>query len=324
VKFISWNLRNVSDGKLLRDFSEPVASAGLGNTMLDYVVNVVMGNACWSNVNTPRPADAFMVIELKCGGHQKGHAAFGSDAITMGMLTGAMNLYARLHGLAGDYVYGAAPRLIVGTHETVGIIYNTQRLDNPRVQVLRDVNVRYVNPRSPFSATFTLVGADMEFTLTGIHAPPPGGSGDQRYRRPIQFLEQMATCPALATEWQMVAGDYNCDPTDTYETGGGMQVGWEWQGYGTNLAPGTLTSVRQKIAGGQPTPEDYMSAAYDNLLFNYQAQLEEDERVLDLIGNARRMTVDPPVPLYPASRVSLLNNYNSVSDHMPMVLEFVE
>jgi hypothetical protein len=51
-----------------------------------------------------------------------------------------------------------------------------------------------------------------------------------------------------------------------------------------------------------------------------------NERVLDLIANARNFNPPPPtvppVAAYPGNLVMVLNNNRKVSDHLPFVIEF--
>jgi hypothetical protein len=324
MKVISWNLRNIGQTKLGNPFTAAVAGKGLGNNVRDYIINLVMGNAVWNNIATGNPADVFVVIELKSGGHNKGNAAFGTAGPTLASILGAMNLVvANTVALQGQYAYAAVPPLIVGYHEAVGIIYNTHRLNFGGAAVLRDVNNRYINPRTPFAALFNIIGTATNLTVVGIHAPPPSGGAAVRYRPPINWLNLAATVPSLPNTWQFVSGDYNCDPTSTYTNGFGAVVGWAFANYGTHIPANTLSSVRQKVANANPAPANYLSDAYDNLLFNFNPGVPVHQSVLDLIGNARDFSGGgAPVAMYPGSLVALLNNYNKVSDHMPTVLEF--
>jgi hypothetical protein len=322
MKIISWNLRNLSQGKLNNALTPAVSGRGLGNTVLDYMMKVVMGMPTWSNLTTANPADLFIVIELRCGGHNKSQPAGGGAVPTLAAIVGAMNANVGLRGLAATYQYAAVAPLVVGRHESVGIVFNTRVLTWTASAVRRDVNGRYVNPRSPFSAGFTVNATGAQIVVTGLHAPPPSGGAAVRYRKPILYANAVGTVPQLGVANQMVMGDFNCNPASTFTNGYGVPVGWNWPGYGTLIPNGTLSSVRRKVAGGQAPPANYLSDSYDNLLFNFHVGGGAVQGVLDTIGQARDTTQVPPVPMYPANLPTLLFNYNKVSDHLPLVLEF--
>ncbi|MCB0429497.1 MAG: hypothetical protein H6585_02525 [Flavobacteriales bacterium] len=322
MKIVSWNLKNIGQTKLGNNFTATIANKGLGNNVGDYINRVVMGNVAWTNILTANPADIFIVIELKTGGHQKGKPVSGTCIPTITTITANMNNYVNGTALAANYTYNYVTPQVVGYHEAVGIIFNTQRLTFAGNGVLRDNNNLYINPRTPYGATFTINGTANQINVVGIHAPPPSGGANIRFKPPIDFARKVATVPQLATPNSMVSGDYNCDPTSTYTNGFGNQVGWNFAGYGTLLAPNTLSSVRNKVANGNPPPANYLSDAYDNLLFNFAAPMGTTQLVADVIANARDMTQNPPTALYPGNLVALVNNYNKVSDHLPVVIEF--
>ncbi|MGL5891067.1 MAG: hypothetical protein ACRC3B_14355, partial [Bacteroidia bacterium] len=73
--------------------------------------------------------------------------------------------------------------------------------------------------------------------------------------------------------------------------------------------------------------------AYDNILYDPQGNMVNPAgSVLDMIGNARNATngqitvgnnqYNAGASFYPNCVIQLLNNYNKVSDHMPVVIEF--
>lgn len=322
MKIISWNLRNIGQTKLGNTFTPTIAGRGLGNNVLEYMMNVVMGMPVWTNICSPNPADIFVIIELKTGGNAKGGNANGTSIPTLAAVVGAMNTVATLRGQAATHQYNAVVPLITGYHETVGVVYNTRLLTFTAAAVRRDVNNRYINPRTPFSAAFTVTATGAQVIVTGLHAPPPSGGAALRYRPPINYANSVATVPSLPLQNQLVMGDYNCNPASTYTNGFGVVVGWNWAGYGTLIPNGTLSSVRLKVANANPAPANYLSDAYDNLLFNFVAGPPVVTQVLDTIGNARDMTTVPPTAMYPGNLVALLNNYNRVSDHLPIYMEF--
>ena len=313
MKIISWNLRNIGINKLARPFTARFQAYGLGNNVLDYMMKVVMGDPVWSNINNGYPVDIFVVIELKCGGLKKGEYPPGAPSPTLVTIMTAMNNYANGAGIAASYRYNAVPPLIVGRHEAVGIIYNTAALALVGAAVLRDVNGKFINPRTPFYTQFTPVAWNNPLHIIGLHAPPPQGGANVRYRPPILFARKVGTVPQLANPNTMIMGDYNCAPNAVYNAGMG-NVGWNFPNYGTYIPDGTLTSVRTRLANTQQPPANYLSGPYDNLLKNFNGP-NIQQQVLDTIGNARNMAVNP----IGSTRLSLvLSNYNKVSDHLPI------
>lgn len=314
MKIISWNMRNLGTTKLTNTFTNTFQALGLGNNVQSYMINVVMGSQAWTNINPAVPADIFVIIELKCGGNRKGYAATGAAVPVLQAVTGAMNtVVANTQAYQGNYQYSYVNPLIVGRHEAVGIIYNTKALTLNQRGVLRDNNLRLINPRSPFWARFTHNNGTV-FNVIGIHAPPPSGGANVRYRNPINFARKVSTVPDLVNANTMVMGDYNCAPNSVYNSGQG-NVGWTFNGYQTNIPNGTLTSVRKKVAKGQTPPANYLSGPYDNLLRNFNGN-NITQGVLDTIGNARNVNTNPPSP--PGTLAMVLNNYNKVSDHLPL------
>lgn len=314
MKIISWNLKNIGANKLANAFTPAFQAYGLGNNVLDYMMNVVMGSAVWNNINPTVPADIFVVIELKCGGHNKGYQPPGPVSPTLQAITAAMNLVvANTPAYVGNYNYNFVNPLIVGRHEAVGVIFNTVALNYVNSGVLRDNNLRLINPRTPFYTQFTTVVGGNNLNVIGLHAPPPKGGNNVKYRPPIQFANKVATVPELANPNTMVMGDYNCAPNSVYNSGAG-NMGWNFVGYNTAIPNGTLTSVRQRVANAQPPPANYLSGPYDNLLRNFNPP-GTIQAVLDTIGNARDVTVNPAG----ATNLNVvLRNYNRVSDHLAL------
>lgn len=312
MKIVSWNLKNLGTTKLTNSFTNTFQDTGLGNDVLSYIINVVMGSSIWANINPPVPADIFVIIELKCGGHQKGKSATGAAVPVLQGIVGAMNtVVASMPTLKPNYQYNFVLPLIVGRHETVGIIYNTKALTLNNRGVLRDIDLRLINPRTPFWANFTQKSNGTGLNVIGIHAPPPGGAATVKFRNPINFARKVATVPDLVNPNTMVMGDYNCAPNSTYINGNGT-IGWAFNGYQTSIPDGTLTSVRRRVASSQTPPANYLSGPYDNLLRNFAGPLVQS--VLDTIGNARNVNTNPPSSAGMLSMV--LNNYNRVSDHL--------
>lgn len=316
MKIISWNLKNLGSTKLNNKLTTTFQNYGLGNTVLDYMIGVVMGNPIWNNVNTPTPADIFVIIELKSGGYNKGKDAFGTARPTLATVVNAMNTYATGFKISANYHYDAVPPLIVGYHETVGIIFNTKQLtfDGTQAvnnQVLRDNNNRLINPRTPYSVRLKSVQGGANLQVIGIHAPPPKGADSVKYRPPIQYANKVATVPQLTQADTLIMGDYNCSPNSVFNSGFG-NTGWQFNGYNTLIPDGTLTSVRRKLGPNN----EYLSGPYDNLLKNFSNSTMK-QLVLDTIGNARNFSTNPVGTTNPSV---VLSNFNKVSDHLAITL----
>lgn len=317
MKIISWNLKNLGQNKLNNAFTPTFRAYGLGNNVSEYILSVVLGTNRWTNIASANAADVFVIIELKTGGSSKNQPANGTAIPTLNALVGAMNVVMNANP---NVHYSYAAPLIVGRHESVGVIYNDRVFNNPQSLVLRDNNNLYINPRSPIRVTLTYVANPMNVLhVIGIHAPPVKGGANIRYRPPIQFLRRAATVPQLAVNGSLVMGDFNCAPNSTYNAGMG-NVGWNFVGYQTLIPNGTLSSVRNKVVNTLPQPQNYLNEPYDNILAN-NMPMGAVESVMDTIGNARNFSVNPPAPLYPGNLVTTLNNYNRVSDHLPLRLE---
>jgi hypothetical protein len=340
MKIVCWNLKNLGQTKLGNPLTNTFTPYGLGNTVLDYMMKVVMGSAAWNNLwaspgLSASPADIFVIIELKTGGHNKNQAVSGTCIPTLTTVVNAMNLAANNLNVQNNYQYSYATPLITGNHETVGVIYNNRIFNaNPATIALRDNNNLYINPRTPFMATLVNTLTNDEIKVVGIHAPPVSGGANTRYRPPIDYIRRLGQVNALDNSQQMidadyfVMGDYNCNPASTYINGFGAAItgfaqllAWN---YNSRIPNGTLSSVRTKVANTNPQPANYLSEAYDNMLFDFNATapVNINGYVLDLIGNARNVSLPVAAPLYPNNVVAVLNNYNKVSDHLPMIMEF--
>lgn len=322
MKIVSWNIRNVGRSKLTNSFSTTFRSVGLGNNVLDYIINIVMGSSVWGNINTTVPADIFVIIELKSGGTRKGDDASGAAEPVLKSIVAAMNTIASGNSsLSPNYDYDYVKPKIVGYHESVGVIFNKKSLNYVSSSIVKDNNNNNILPRTPFQVDFQTVVGSNAMSIMGIHAPPTSGSGYTLYKDPIQFARTLSSAPALTGGTNMsVMGDYNCAPNSVYNSGSG-NVGWSFTGYTTSIPNGTLTSVRLSVDNSQLPPANYLSAAYDNLLRNFNPT-GVSQNVLDTIGNARNVTVSPATPLYPTNVVMVLNNFNIVSDHLPITMQF--
>ncbi len=338
MKIVCWNLKNIGQTKLGNAFTNTFTPYGLGNNVLDYMMKLVMGDAAWSNLwglagLSNNPADIFVIIELKTGGHNKNQAVSGTCLPTITAITNAMNQVAVTRNINNNYQYSFATPKITGNHETVGVIFNNLVFNaNPATISLRDNNNAYINPRTPFMAS--LVEGTTTTKIVGIHAPPVKGGANVRYRPPIDYVRKLGivgeldpTAAVSPTDY-FIMGDFNCNPGSSYTNGFGVAVtGFNqllaWN-YNSLIPNGTLSSVRTRVANVNPQPSNYLSEAYDNLLYNFSvAPGGISEYVLDLIGNARNVSQPlNPVALYPNNLVAVLNNYNKVSDHLPMIIEY--
>jgi hypothetical protein len=341
MKIISWNLLNLSTVGLAKDLTLHFTHFGLGNNVLDYITKLVMADAAWNNLGmSDNPADIFVIIELKTGGETKGAPVEGNCLPTLTTLTTALNTIANARGIAANYQYAYATPLITGKNEAVGIIFNTRVFNAaPATQTLRTNNNQNLQKHTPFMATLVRTADNRPFKIIGIHAPPLGlGGVNRQYKPPIDFVIKLGsiteldpTLPANSNAEHFIMGDFNCNPASMYIKGDGTHIfGFtflrnDWH-YATNIPDNTLSSLRTAVVPGGVPPANYLSMAYDNLLYKFAgAAPVVNERVLDLIANARDMTVAPPAALYPAElggEDGLLRNSNIVSNHLPVIMEF--
>lgn len=335
MKIVSWNLKNIGQTKLGNNFSPTFNAFGLGNNVLDYISGLVMGTNRWNAIaglNTT-PADIFVMIELKTGGNQKGKAVSGTCLPTINAVTAQLNALSNIrypnpnppNPWTPPYVYAYATPVIVGYHETVGIIYNTQRLQVLSTYAFRNnTNQNWINPRTPFGSLFKVIGTQNTFQVIGIHAPPPKGAPALKYRPPIDYCRQMSTTTPAGMTNSFFMGDFNCNPASSYTNGNGvvLQPFTNMVGFQTFIANGTLSSVRTKVAGTMAPPANYLSDAYDNIIFNAQLNVgNTQELVVDMIGQARNMNAFPIVNVAATNLVAVLNAFNKVSDHLPVVIQ---
>lgn len=331
MKIVSWNLRSLSHQKLGKTFLPLFQSYGLGNTVLDFIVNVVMGSDHWEEVVSPFPPDVFVIVELKTGGTTKGAAASERCLNTLAEIRNAMNkAVRRLKHSPTEYTYEFVRPLVTGYYETVGFIYNTRSLTPVESGVERDTTAdAFLTPRSPSYVTFSLVeSAGTRLRVCGVHAPPPtqlGRGGNQHLRRPIDWCVRLANTPtARAAPNVYIAGDFNCQPSDKYRSGSGGQVGWAagLPAFQSQVPDNSLSSVRRKFAPDKSGQAAYLNAPFDNTLGNSVRTTISDQEIPDLIGKAKAHTLRNK-PLVLALRPdSAVTAYNLVSDHLPVVTEF--
>ena len=335
MRAISWNLKDLGTTatgiqKLARTLPYTWGS-GLGNTVLDYIVNLVTAAPIWQAYAGAAPADVFLVIELVSGGTRKGDPVQAGATPTLTTLVTGLNAAMTARGLAATYQYAFVPALITGTMESVGIIYNTRALAYApfSARVLRDTGGRFLLPRAPFYATFTTVPGGQVLDVVGIHSPPP--KGKIPFRPPIQYARKLTQVPqvnqvGVAPQRDLLmAGDYNCDDSVNYVDQGGNALQpfttlIATYAYATQLPVGSRSSLRiTQGTAAPPTPNNYLSAAYDNVLYKFAAGPAPAQRVLDLIGNARNTAGNA---MYPAQLTALFDDYWTVSDHFPVDITF--
>ncbi|MEM0995437.1 MAG: hypothetical protein AAGN35_00070 [Bacteroidota bacterium] len=345
LKFISWNLKNVSRNKLQKQFTAGFQALGMGNTVMDYIVNVVLGTEVWEDVISPKPADMFVIIELKTGGRRKGAPVSGSCIPSLTLVRNALNAAIPTNGYDPmEYQYDFLVPLVAGRYETMGFLYNT-RVFRPdptpgavSVVAERDqVTNTYLDGRTPLVAQLQFVqNPAVTMRWSAIHDRPPQGAANIRFRPPISFCRRLPNTPSAAVTNTFFLGDFNCQPTNYYVNGAGNNVYpfgtaanlfANLPNYGTTLPDNSLTSVRKSLVNPPPDPTDpksaYLSSPYDNSIYWAQNLLGGVEtEVPDLIGEAKDHTFNPPIPLYPGRGRIVLNAYNRVSDHMPVITEF--
>ncbi|AXY74646.1 hypothetical protein D3H65_11930 [Paraflavitalea soli] len=333
MKIVSWNLKNIGQTKLSNAFAATYRAFGLGNNVLDFMMGLVMGRPRWNAVAglTTNPADIFVVIELKTGGTGKGQGVSGTCLPTLQGIRSAMNtLVGQIYPNNNNppYTYDYITPQIVGYHETVGILYNTKRLKVLSAQAFRDhASQKWINPRTPYGALFQVLNSTDSFQVVGIHAPPPKGANGVKYRPPIEYCVKLPGISPASMTNTFIMGDFNCNPASYYVKNipGGTQNVFPFTGlpaYGTLVPNGTLSSVRTKPANTQPPPANYLSDAYDNIIYNAALPGAPQELVVDMIGKARDMNTFGYPLLVGTNLVALVNAYNKVSDHMPVVIEW--
>lgn len=327
MKIISWNLKNISNSKLSNTFSQKFIGFGLGNDVGDYITGLIMGCNRWNSVPnlSTDPADVFVVIELKTGGERKGSDVSGNCIPTLQNLVTRLNTLVkrRYPGKSSpSYQYAYVTPLVIGYRETVGVIYNKAKLQYLSSRVERNTK-GYLCPRSVFSVDFETRGGKV-FTVAGLHAPPPSGGADTKYRAPINYSNLLYTIPAATTADTFFVGDFNTDPSYSYPYGSGKAVRpfYNLAGFSTKLPGRTLSSVRTSVNNYYTPPANYLSDALDNIIFNASPPGSIRETVVDMIGQARDMN-RPSWPGVAGTNLTLVfNAFNVVSDHLPVVIEF--
>jgi hypothetical protein len=358
MKIIVWNLKNIGFRKLNNKFSPSFRAYGLGNNVREYITKVVLGNVIWDNTTSSKAADVFVMIELKSGGKIKGNPATGTALLALPAIVADLNAAVATKGIQATHNYNFVVPKVIGYHECVGVIYNDKVLQNALDDsgILKNTSGKNINPRTPYWVRFTEVNApNTPLNIVGIHAPPPG-SGSNNYRGPISFANQLYDVQKInqvnptINERICLLGDFNCSPGVFYTSKKRSASGAgpfntpiypftqliNTAEYITQLPPlpvapsppaafpvNTLSSIRKKIVSTNPQPTDYLNEPYDNILYKLPGVGGGIRtNVLDLIGNARNVSVNPAMPLYPNNVKATSNNYWKVSDHLPVVLEY--
>lgn len=323
MKIMFWNLLNLGNTKLNKGLNQAVIGAnGMGNNILDFIVNVSTGQAVWQNATSQVPADVFVIVELKSGGTMKGNAGNGACLQVLPRVVQAMNALVD----AQHYVYASVPPLVIGRHEVVGVVYNTRTLNNPQGSVVRNVQNNFLRPRTPFLVEFNEIATNTPLNIVGIHGPTSKpASGD--FRSAVRYTNNLAKCAAIQQQGNnpkhrtYIGGDFNVDPLNSYVLGNNKKrrkilafSALEAGRYAITLANNTLTSLRRALNNNYPQPENYLSQPYDNIPFLMPNvnPLPPVARV-DVIGNA---------PTYAASQRATFNAARKVSDHLPMTIEW--
>jgi endonuclease/exonuclease/phosphatase family metal-dependent hydrolase len=310
MRIISWNLRNIGHAKLARRIAPVIAAANVGNTVLDFIVKVVMGGEVWQPIASAAPADIFVMIELRSGGMRTGAPVSGTAVPTLRAVIAAMNSVA-----PSSHQYDAIIPVLTGSRECVGIIYNKLALTPQRVGVLPDNLNHALVPRTPFAALFTVQANNAPLLVVGIHAPPPRGVSARAYENPIRYCQKLATVPQIAaTTNAVVVGDFNCAPDSSFPLNGApVQPFTALPNYQTQMNNNSLTSVRVAMDPTLPAPADYLYDYYDNILYQEPGTSAKPKQyVMDLIGNN---------PLFADQPLDVMAAYRQVSDHLPVVLE---
>ncbi|MBV9762789.1 MAG: hypothetical protein JO340_19680 [Acidobacteriaceae bacterium] len=317
MKIMFWNIFKVGSGKLKKNLSATISNGGMGNNIQDYIVKVATGNAIWQNATTTTPVDVLVIIELVSGGTQKDMLGYGSCLRVLSALQASMN--AAVNAVNYKYKY-VAPR-VIGTRESVGVLYNKRTLTYVSSQSVRNTANEFIRPRTAFLTVFDNGGAPLN--IVGIHGPT---STPQNYRASVVFTQQIADVASInqvavnPAEDLCVGGDFNCDPTSGYLAyqNGQQKTLYAFSklkqlyNYQITLANGTLTSLRNRVDNTQPPPANYLSQPYDNIVFQLPSLMHNPP--------VRRVNVIGDAPLYATNQVAVFNAARAVSDHLPMTI----
>ena len=327
MKIVYWNIFKLGSTTLKMKLNQGIiANGGLGNNKLDYIVKVVSGDAVWSGATSQVPADVIVILELISGGTAKGAPGTGSCLRVLNAMKAALNSAApKTHRY--DFVQ---PRLI-GNKETVGVLYNNQALTYVNSESMRDGSNKFLPTRTAFWASFTVKSTSRPLNIIGVHGPtsdPKTGDYQEAvaYTNRLADIAQINQAALQPKQDTFIGGDFNCDPTNSYSVRKGqkkLQVGafsvlQTSCKYSITLPNNTRTSLRNAIDNNQPAPNNYLSQPYDNIVFllpSRGAGPPPEVKCVDLVGKA-------PNNLATTNLVAVFNAAWTVSDHLPVVIEF--
>jgi hypothetical protein len=323
MKVMFWNLRNIGSSKLARAFPPGILPpAGMGNTVLDFIVKVNMGDAVWVNATSTTPVDVFVIVELRSGGDQKGQDGTGACLRVLPRVKAAMNNV----GPAATYKYKKVDPLIVGWHEVVGVFYNMRKLTYVDSASMRNSANNFLLPRTAFWTQFTVIATGLPLNIIGLHGPTSDPNTGE-YTDAVKFtndlddiaqINQLALNPKQST---LIGGDYNVDPLNSYYVGNRpkrRKVGafdkLVSSSYEITLPNGTLTSIRDALDNNQTPPANYLSQPYDNIVFRLPGvNPSPTVKRVDVIGKA---------PTYATNQGATFNAVQGMTDHLPMAVEW--
>jgi hypothetical protein len=323
MKVMFWNLLNLGDTKLTKTFPPGILPpAGMGGSILDFIVKVNTGNVVWQNATSQVPVDVFIIVELKSGGSQKGNAGTGACLLALARLKAAMNAVAP----ALTHKYKFVAPLIIGYHEVVGILYNKRVLTPGLSGSMRNSAANFLRPRTAFWSQFTVIATGLPLNIIGIHGPTSKPTtGD--YKNAVVFtndlndvaqINQGALNPKQAT---LIGGDFNVDPLNGYSVGNGnkkKKIGAFDDLVGSNykitLANGTLTSLRNAMDNTKAPPANYLSQPYDNIVFRLPG--------VNPAPQVNRVNVIGQAPTFAGNPLATFNAARKISDHLPIDVEW--
>ena len=320
-----WNIFKLGSTKLKNKMNQAVIGAGgMGNNALDYIVKVATGNLVWTNATSSTPVDVLVIVELISGGTAKGANGTGSCLRSLNAIKAGLN------GTApATHRYDYATPLVIGHHETVGVLYNNKSLTFVSSAAMRDTGNAFLLPRTPFWANFSVIGAipARVLNIVGIHGPTSLPAVPD-YKDAVAFTNDLSNVGQLnqsglnPKQDTCIGGDFNCDPLNSYRKGNGSKTAkvtafsdlTTGNGYSITLANGTLTSIRDAMVNTNPPPSNYLSQPYDNIVFQLPSQVAKPPvNRVDLIGQS---------PAFAGNAVAAFNAARSISDHLPMTIEF--
>jgi hypothetical protein len=358
MKIISWNLCNIGMTKIngTNQINNILKAANYGNSVLDFIIRVVMGNTVWGAINTPRPADVFIIIELTglAKADTVGKAASGNARQILAQIVSAMDAASPN---PANYKYDFVPPISIASgtkKESIGIIFNKILFSQPSTPtpgspglpasgyglVLNSLGKSIATGGddrcSPFFADLVIPTSSPVTALgnllrvIGVHAPPLGKRGvDYEFRPPISYSERLVNCAnVIQTPGPpiFVVGDFNCCPTSYYLDLGKNKVK-PFEGLLTPpTGPVTWTAYSTALPAGA------LTSVRDSVDTALAGQAQYLSKSYDNIFYSRMV---PPAPntetaldligSFTVAGVGLtasLDSYRKVSNHIPVVAEW--